>query len=172
MSGGDQPWRRALLEQRARELAQPRVRDEVATVRVLVCALGGELYGLPLARVAHVTAYRRPAPMPGARAEVLGALAFNGVFHPLFDLGRLLGGGRPSSAEGYLVVLRAARSAAVRVDRAEEVADLVPLEPAESSAMPFVHDAISGYARPAAAGRLVALIDIDKLPLAPRAADA
>ncbi|MEE7506574.1 chemotaxis protein CheW [Methylobacterium mesophilicum] len=113
---------RDLRAQRAAALAR-RGGVAVATdsgVDHLVCACGGERYGVPLAAVAQVLPSRPTTPMPGAVPALDGLIALSGRIVGVLSLARALG--RPDSgaeAAGHLIVLRGvqAQPLALAVDR-------------------------------------------------------
>ncbi|MGH1575468.1 chemotaxis protein CheW [Methylobacterium sp. P31] len=127
----------------------------------LVCACGGERYGVPLTAVAQVLLTRPSTPMPGAVPALLGLIALSGQIVGVLSLARALGRPEPSpdteDAAGHLVVLRGAQPhpVALAVDRVLGIARAA----GSSGAMPpgaadpdgLGNEAASGYA-PAAAG--------------------
>jgi chemotaxis signal transduction protein len=158
--------RHALLEARTRRLARRRVAAEMLpTVSCLICEAGGQLYALPLTRIARVGAATRPAPVPSANRALLGVTGRAGVFYHVYDLALLMGGG--GGGGGHLVMLRGSSPIALRVDTAVRVADLSMIDAAESANLRATHPAISGFARAAQNelfdGRMLSLIDPDKL---------
>ena len=160
--------RHVLLGARARRLARPRreAAPEVSTP-CLVCEVNGELYGLPLSRLARVAPFIAAARTPTRNPAMLGVLARSGVFYHVFDLGLLLGAGSAGEA-GHVALLRGSAPAiALRVDRAKRVAALVELPPDATSQMGASHPAVKAFARPLEAGlfegRMISLIDVDQL---------
>lgn len=89
----------------------------------LVCACGGERYGVPLAAVAQVLPSRPCTPMPGAVPALDGLVALSGRIVGVLSLARALGRPDPASdaeaAAGHLIVLRGvqAQPLALAVDR-------------------------------------------------------
>ncbi|TPG60429.1 chemotaxis protein CheW [Roseomonas nepalensis] len=120
LGGMDEARAERLLEERTRRLAGRGTRREAAGAPVLVVALGGELFGLPLDGVAAVLAAEPPCRLPGSPPEVLGLRARAGRIHAVLDLARLLGlpGGegehdvllRPPPAGGRRLALRVGRA--------------------------------------------------------------
>ncbi|RKK01088.1 chemotaxis protein CheW [Pseudoroseomonas wenyumeiae] len=141
---------------------------------LLLCTLGNEAYGLPLASVAQVVPFAPCTPAPGQPAAMLGFHGRAGQVFVVLDLGLALGMGAARQG-GHLLLLRhAPRRFALRVDRALSAADSLPLVEAEAAqdapgqpAAPR-HGAIAGHAMAPAgmAGNgdaLVGLIDLDRL---------
>lgn len=161
--------RHALLKGRARRLARPRVSPvATATVSCLVCEADRELFGLPLSRLVRVVPMRRLSTLPTTNAALVGVTSHAGVFYHVYDLAKLVSG--MASARGeHLVMLRGAPAVALRVDIALRVADLVTLDPSETSRIGSNHPAVSGFARSTQAelfdGRVISLIDPEKLTL-------
>jgi purine-binding chemotaxis protein CheW len=89
----------------------------------LVCACGGERYGVPLAAVAQVLPSRPSTPMPGAVPALDGLIALSGRIVGVLSLARALGRPEPASdaeaAAGHLIVLRGVhpQPLALAVDR-------------------------------------------------------
>lgn len=158
--------RHALLVTRARRLARPRKAPvTVASVSCLVCECAGELFGLPIARTAHVAAFARPATIPTSNPALIGVVPRAGAFYHVYDLTRLMGAGKGEG--GRLVMLRGSPAIALRVDEAIRVADLVALADPGASQLQANYPAISGFARAVQSdlfnGRTISLIDPDKL---------
>ena len=163
--------RHAILVTRARRLARPRkVAEPVSSISCLVCEAGGELYALPLSRIARVVPFVRAAPVPTLNRALIGVTGRAGVFYHIYDLARLVGSDNGHD-QGHLVMLRGLPPIALRVDEAVRVADLVQLLAAETSQMHTNHSAVTGFARPLQAdlfnGRTISLIDPDKFASEP-----
>lgn len=134
----------------ARRGAAVRGSEEAAGEPALVCACGGERFGLPLAEVAQVLPGRAVTPIPGALPAVLGIVALSGAIVSVLGLARALGrGGEWQGAEGHLVVLRGG-GVALAVDRVLGTA-LAPAEAARGESG-FGAGPVSGYAPASAAG--------------------
>lgn len=85
---------RALLESRARALAQAPADQEAAAaeqLRLLTFSLGGERYAVELRYVVEVFRLPMLSPLPGAPAPVFGLTAWRGELLTLLDLRRILG---------------------------------------------------------------------------------
>ena len=153
---------RALREARTSALArrgseQGRSRQAGPASGFLVCACGGERYGLLLAAVAQVLPTRPCTPVPGAPPALLGIVALSGTIVSVIGLARALGREAGHRAEdGHLVVLRGgAAPIALAVDRVLGVAQRAGLDGPEApadSAGPVLggmggmgSEAVSGY---------------------------
>lgn len=165
--------RHALMGARARRLARPRKQAPAEiSVRCLVCQSGDDQIAIPLARVAHISVYRRPVPVPSRNPALIGVLAVAGVFHHVFDLSLMAHAGasrEASAADGsHLIILRTgAFASALRVERALRVADLVMLDSGDTSGLAPSHPAITGFARPLKtdpdSARIIGLVDVDQI---------
>ncbi|MFC0385401.1 chemotaxis protein CheW [Muricoccus vinaceus] len=134
---------------------------------VLLVALGAELYGLPLDRVAEVLPAEPPCALPGSPPEVLGLRARAGRLHALLDLAPLLGlppGWEGARQGGHDVLLRprpGARRLALRVDRALSAVSPLPLP---QDAPPGGAVAFRATMPAAEAGApILAVLDLDEL---------
>ncbi|RDI62615.1 chemotaxis protein CheW [Microvirga subterranea] len=163
---------RHLLDERTERLARRsgKAEEAAATVRVLVCSVGPEYYGLPLEGVAEVLAFRIPMPVPGGPAGLVGVLGRSGHLVSVVDLGAAVGQASAASdveAENQHVVLlrREQPRVALRVDRALGVEDVLPLT--AEDAREFRMEAVVGYAKSelgfADQDRVLSLLDIDRL---------
>ncbi|MFC0407698.1 chemotaxis protein CheW [Roseomonas elaeocarpi] len=130
--------RERLLDERAAKLARRRdgVAAEPAGLPVLLCDVGGELFGLALNRVAEVLPPATITPLPGTPPAVLGLIGRMGHFFCVVDLGVALlrqpPAGLTAEAGGHLLMLRRVegsqeRRLALRVTRALRVERVVPL---------------------------------------------
>ncbi len=122
---------RALVEARTRALAQAKDGgDEAANDRrVILCAIGDNLYGLPLDGAQHVAPLRRLTAAPGGRGGYLGLTGERGRLYDVFDLGALLSLAAPPEApDGYLVLLKEAPPVALRIDALPVAATVRPME--------------------------------------------
>ena len=172
-----------LLEERARFLAG-RGRASAASAAtslaapVLVVALGEELFGLPLDRVAAVLPAEATSPLPGSPPEVLGLRARAGRIHAVLDLARVLGledgglenDGPEGGAGGHDVLLRplpAGRRLALRVGRALSAVGSRPLPPglAPAGAADVVAFRATVPGEAEEARRTVGVLDLDRLLL-------
>ena len=108
--------RRAILMARAERLSR-RAPTAEATPRdrLLVCAVGPNLYGLPLGQVSKVQPFDRRGAAPSRQAAALGLIVDGGEIRPVLDLGVLLGRSEARDLGGWLVILAAPYSVALRV---------------------------------------------------------
>ncbi|MFC7736838.1 chemotaxis protein CheW [Roseomonas sp. GCM10028921] len=173
-----------LMEERARRLAaRGAAAPAVTAAPVLLVALGGETFGLPLDGVAEVLPAEPPCPLPGSLPAVLGLRARAGRVHTLLDLAALLG--LISSATGaHDVLLRpvpgfpAGRRLALRVGRALSAASPLPLPPERAPTRPdgavAFHAALAAptpTSSPAASGAVALAASGLAAPAAPDAAE-
>lgn len=116
----ESPKIRQILDERARRLAAPeRVETDVAVLdaaAVLLCPMGGNLYGIPMTEVASLRPLERlgRTGLAGAGA-VMGLVADNGRVRQVLDLGVLLGAPPPRETGGYLIMLKGRRDLALRI---------------------------------------------------------
>lgn len=90
----DAPERtRAVLEERARRLAEPRLGEAPSnrTIDLVHFTVGEERYALPTACVRRVAAISPLASLPGIPEFYLGLINLSGLAMPLVDVARLLG---------------------------------------------------------------------------------
>lgn len=159
-----------ILEERTRLLAARSAAPADAAQRsaVLVCALGEELYGLPLPGIARVLPLGPIAPMPGAPPAMLGLYGRTGQLFSVLDLAAALGRGAPSSpaAGSHLVLLRQApRRFALRIDRALAVAEVAAIDqpPPGSRDRAVTGHALAPPGLAGEASRLLGLVDLGHL---------
>jgi hypothetical protein len=105
---------------------------------LLLCALGGETYALPLEAVLRVVPAGPVTPAPGQPPAMLGFLGRAGQVFVLLDLGVALG--LPAAAAagpgGHLLLLRGGlRRFALRVDRALGAPGALPLAETPASGL-------------------------------------
>ena len=128
---------RALLEERARKLAQPPAqRSGVQPLELLSFRLAGERYAIETRHVLQVLALLDLTRMPGAPPHLLGVTNLRGQVLPVFDLRVLLGISRQalSDMSRLLVLGESSAELGVLADSADEIAWLDPgdvLEPAQ-----------------------------------------
>ncbi|MBB5694617.1 chemotaxis protein CheW [Muricoccus pecuniae] len=171
-----------LMEERARRLAaRGAAAPAVTAAPVLLVALGGETFGLPLDGVAEVLPAEPPCPLPGSPPAVLGLRARAGRVHTLLDLAALLG--LPLGAAGaHDVLLRplpgfpAGRRLALRVGRALSAASPLPLPPERAPTRPdgavAFHAALAAPTLSPASGAVALAASGLAAPAAPSAPDA
>lgn len=157
--------RNRILDQRTAHLARRNriVEDAGDTVDVMVCLTGRQVCGLPLAAIEEVLPYRPCVPVPAGPPALIGLYGRTGRAFSVVDLGAALAGNRPAALveDGHFLVLRgAAPRLAFWVERAEGVARALVME-ADADApepTPFAR-----YARTVPGGRVLALVDVDRL---------
>ncbi|MBI0535830.1 chemotaxis protein CheW [Roseomonas sp. KE2513] len=166
-----------LLEERTRLLARRGEGPSAPPAApVLVVALGEELLGLPLARVAAVLPAEAASPLPGSPAEVLGLRARAGRIHAVLDLAWMLG--LEGGAGEHDVLLRplpiagisptAGRRLALRVGRALSAVAPQPLPPElgpQDAAGVIAFRATIPGTEAEDAHRMVGVLDLDRLLL-------
>jgi chemotaxis signal transduction protein len=127
----ESPKVRQILDERARRLAAPeRVETDVAALDAapaLLCPIGGNLYGIPMAEVASL----RPLERLGrtglaSTGAVMGLVADNGRVRQVLDLGVLLGAPPPRETDGYLILLNGRRDLALRVAERPQAVNIRP----------------------------------------------
>lgn len=116
----ESPRTRQILDDRTRRLAAPEAVAADVTLtdamRVLLCPMGGNLYGLPMTEVASLRPLERLGRTGLASAgAVMGLVADNGRVRQVLDLGVLLGAPPPRETDGYLVMLNGRRDIALRL---------------------------------------------------------
>ena len=113
----ESPKTRQILDERARRLAAPdRVETDVDATAVLLCPMGGNLYGIPMTEVASLRPLERLGRTGLASAgAVMGLVADNGRVRQVLDLGVLLGAPPPRETSGYLIMLKGRRDLALRI---------------------------------------------------------
>jgi purine-binding chemotaxis protein CheW len=98
---------RAIMEQRARQLALPIARelspDEL--IQVLSFRLGRELYGVELAHVREVLRMVDVTPLPGVPAPFVGVINLRGDILPIIDLGSLYHGTDGGGGEQLRIIV-------------------------------------------------------------------
>jgi chemotaxis signal transduction protein len=127
----DAARRSAILEERAARLAGRAAAPEPQrpAVRVLVCAVGANLFGLPLGDVAKVTRFERWGAAPAQHPALLGLVADEGRIRPAFDLATLVGAPEAQvERNGWLVALANPLRAAMRVGELPTAADVERLD--------------------------------------------
>lgn len=128
---GESPRVRQILDERERRLAAPEQDDRPTEagdcVSVLLCPLGGNLYGIPMDEVASLRPLERLSRTGIASAgAVMGLVAENGRVRQVLDLGVLLGGPEPRGSGGYLIMLKSRRDLTLRLAERPQVADVRP----------------------------------------------
>jgi purine-binding chemotaxis protein CheW len=131
---------RALLEERARKLAQRSEQRSAETPLELLCfKLAGERYAIETRHVLQVLALVDLTRVPGAPAHLMGVTNLRGQVLPVFDLRVLLGIARPglNDMSRLLVLGHGEAELGILADSADEISALDPgtlLDPAQAFA--------------------------------------
>jgi len=140
--------------------------------QLVVCALGGEEYGLPIEHVREIVRFTEPRPVASDVPWMRGVISLRGRLVPVHDLATRLGvvtspaGGRLRAPQGETPIPRGANAKLVIVDMGDEpvgvlVDDVVEVLRVEESQLEPVP---SGEGRIARVGdRLVLLLDGEEL---------
>jgi purine-binding chemotaxis protein CheW len=163
---------RYILDERTERLAARSRRDAAPAAtdlrRVLVCTAGRERFGLPVDAVTEVLPQRPCVPGSAALPALIGHFGRAGHLVSVIDLGRALGLVGPGGAgeDGHFVLLRRDHPRiALRVDRAEDVMSVTPLNFDGTSGLRM--DAVVGLGRAEAESSdlegAISLLDIDRL---------
>ncbi|MET0257807.1 MAG: chemotaxis protein CheW [Methylobacterium sp.] len=146
---------RALLDERSAALAGRgnTERRNGARREFLVCAVGAEHYGFPLAATAAVMPERACTPVPGAPPALRGIVSHAGIIVSVIDLAEAVGtrGEGADAGHGHFLRLRADDPpVALAVDRviglASVEADAIEATPRTDGRDGLGDAAISGYA--------------------------
>ncbi|MDP3489001.1 MAG: chemotaxis protein CheW [Phenylobacterium sp.] len=116
----ESPLTRQILDERERRLAAvqtPETPEERSpSISVLLCPLGGNLYGVPMNEVASLRPLERLGRTGATTAgAVMGLVADSGRVRQVLDLGALLGAPPPRETDGYLILLKGRRDVALRL---------------------------------------------------------
>lgn len=127
----ESPRTRQILDERTHRLAKPERLDSdidaMDAAAVLLCPMGGNLYGLPMAEVASLRPLERLGRTGIARSgAVMGLVADNGRVRQVLDLGVLLGAAPPQHSGGYLLLLTGRRDLALRLSERPHAAHVLP----------------------------------------------
>ncbi|HET6447933.1 MAG TPA: chemotaxis protein CheW [Conexibacter sp.] len=125
-----------------------------ASGQLVVCALGGEEYGLPVGQVREIVRYSAPRPVASDVPWMRGVVSLRGRLVPVHDLATRLGVGTsapPPSTAKLVIVETADEPIGVLVD---DVVEVLTVDEAQLEPVP------SGEGRIARVGdRLVVLLD-------------
>lgn len=152
--------RAEMLARQGRAMAGPSAERR----RYLVCEAGPDLYGIPVEAAGSVIQARTVMVPPGRVGAMLGLFGRGGELFSVVDLAMLLGRPAPAAGDpGHFVVLRRATPrVALRVDRALDVAPLIPLTDGADRAAG--DDPVAGFGRRTGTDETsIALIDLDRL---------
>jgi purine-binding chemotaxis protein CheW len=160
---------RQILDERTARLAERGgLEPLIEPDRALICAAGGERFGISLDAIAEIMPFRECVPVPDAPPAMIGVFGRSGQLVSVLDLALALGLQPTASEDGewHLVMLRQNQpQVALKVDRAYAVSEIVPL--AETEAGVFRNEAVTGYAKPltgfAEEERVLSLLDTARL---------
>ena len=159
MAERDPERRRALLEARARAIAEAREAPRTEGIPVLAFRLGGRVLAVEVADVGQVLESRGIWPLPASPPWLLGALVARTRIVPVLDLRPLLG--FPVSGTVLLrrvvVLERGGEAYAVAVEQLEGRRDVPSAEVVPPGPGPFKWATADG----------VAVLDLDGLPPPP-----
>jgi purine-binding chemotaxis protein CheW len=130
------------------------------TRQLVVFALGGEEYALPIESVQEVIRWSEPRSIGAAEPWLLGVVSARGAIVPVCDLAVRLGrpAGRASDPKIVLVEVEAGRVGLV----VDEVAEVLTVDAERIGAVPGAgDDALCGIAE--VDGRLVLVLDAERL---------
>lgn len=98
-----------------------------ATRQLVVCALGAEQYGLPIAQVREIVRFTAPRPVASELPWMRGVIGLRGRLVPVYDLAVRLGvavasaGSAPSETAKIVIVEVGAQTVGLLVDDVVEV---------------------------------------------------
>jgi purine-binding chemotaxis protein CheW len=125
-----------------------------ADQQLVVCALGAEQYGLPIAQVREIVRYVEPRPVAADAAGVRGVISLRGRLLPVYDmavrLGLVAGVSAPPPPSAKIVVIEAADELAGFV--VDEVVEVRTVTAAQLEDVPVASATDDG--RPASIARL------------------
>jgi chemotaxis signal transduction protein len=161
---------REKMKQRAQMLAARGTRQDSgpSAGKMVLCAVGPDVFAIPAHRVAETLAARPLAPLPGSAASVLGLMWSGGSAVLVLHLGRLLGtaiAATDAGTDAHIIVLRMqGRQVALLVDRVLAIADVAVAAPEDviSLASSDTHQHIRLPAGLAAAS-IAAVLDVERL---------
>jgi purine-binding chemotaxis protein CheW len=144
---------------------QTRAATAEATREVLVFVLGAEEYGVDILKVQEIRGCEKVTTIPAAPAFLKGVVNLRGTIVPVIDLRTKFGLAIPADdSHAVVVVLRiAGRTIGAVVDGVSDVARLAPSDVKPAPELGSVVDAsfIAGVATHG--GRMILLVDIEKL---------
>ena len=140
--------------------AAQQVARSSSTRQLVIFALGGEDYALPIAQIKEIIRFRQPRPVPSTDPWVMGVISLRGAIVPIGDLASRLGVSAASSDDAKIVIIEAtAGTAGIIVDAVEEV---LTIRDEQIDTTPVTdRELISGIAK--IGERLVVLLDSELL---------
>ena len=161
MAGEEKPIaerRAALLQQAA--AAEGQETREIPALQLLLFALAGESYAIPLIRVREVVKPSPITPVPSTPPHILGVMNLRGEILPVLDPKRLLGlgQGRPAPEGRILVVKGTGMAVGFLVDSVEDAIEVKgSLEPPLATLPEGRGDYLQGQV--AHEGRLIGVLE-------------
>jgi purine-binding chemotaxis protein CheW len=142
-----------------------------ASLRMVCFRLHGQLYAVPVDRVAEVVTYRPVTRVPFVPSWVAGIINLRGDVVTVVDLGDFLGLGKtaPTDATRIVIVRAAQRIGGVLVDRIDEMrtvdeAKIEPSPPVRSShGAAVLTGVVTLGEKDQAAGAPVMVLDMDRV---------
>jgi purine-binding chemotaxis protein CheW len=117
----------AILEERARRLAQPLTQETPGkTIELLHFDLARERYAIQTSLVRRIDRLSKLSPVPGVPPYFAGVINLHGEIVPIVDIGRLLGTPAGDGTGGRRVIILGRERAefGIIVDRADEISTL------------------------------------------------
>jgi purine-binding chemotaxis protein CheW len=132
----------------------------VAAMRVLLFALGDQVYGCDIATVREIIPQRRPTRLPGAPAFVCGLINLRGTIVTVIDLARRLERSTGAKADGsYIMVEIGNKLVGIAVDDVMDVRALTENEIEAATADQTRGGVVRGMGR-LGDERMVVLLDV------------
>lgn len=144
-------------------------RGTAAEQKVVVFAIGGQEYALPIAGVREIITWTAPTPVPEAPPYVEGVISVRGEVLPVMDLSRRFGlTSRREAEQRRIIILElAGKSAGLIVDDVVAVEDVVEGKLASPSPLLAnlggMHEAVVDGILQLGEGRLVVVLAADRL---------
>jgi purine-binding chemotaxis protein CheW len=158
-----------ILDERTERLAARKdaAAPAASLPRALVCGTGRERFGLPIEAVAEVLPPQKCMPVPDGPPALIGLFGRSGRVVSVIDLALALGleAASPEDENAHFILLRREQpQVALRVERAYEVTDILPLTGEEAAGIR--NDAVTGYGRTQSGSAdqdgIVSLLDIER----------
>jgi purine-binding chemotaxis protein CheW len=140
--------------------AAPAAALPAAAMRVLLFALGEQVYGCDIATVREIIPQRRPTRLPGAPAFVCGLINLRGTIVTVIDLARRLERSAGAKADGsYIMVELGTKLVGIAVDDVMDVRALTENEIEAATADQTRGGVVRGMGR-LGDERMVVLLDV------------
>jgi purine-binding chemotaxis protein CheW len=159
-----------ILDERTERLAARKAATSPAEAlpRALVCGAGRERFGLPIETIAEVLPPQKCMPVPDGPPALIGLFGRSGQLVSVVDLALALGlevASQEGESTHFILLRRETPRVALRVERAHEVTDIIPLTGEEAAG--FRNDAVTGYGKtqsgPDDQDEPVSLLDVERL---------